>query len=183
MKWFEAVEGPPGSWRGTVFRGHFRHTIDTKGRLSIPSRFRDVLASGWGDKLVIVPNGKGLDVHPLQWWEELEGKVDALPQLDPDARLFRYKYLSQGQDVELDPQGRIQIPPDYRERAGLVKDVVIHRHAEDVRDLGRGALGALPARQRREHPLDDVRGTARRKGCVRTPSERRARTCRCSRTK
>jgi MraZ protein len=77
-----------------LFRGHYRHTIDTKGRLSIPSRFRDVLASGWGDKLVIVPNGKGLDVHPLQWWEELEGKVDALPQLDPDARLFRYKYLS-----------------------------------------------------------------------------------------
>jgi len=107
MKWREAVEEPPGSWRGQLFRGHYRHTIDTKGRLSIPSRFRDVLASGWGDKLVIVPNGKGLDVHPLQWWEELEGKVDALPQLDPDARLFRYKYLSQGQDVELDPQGRI----------------------------------------------------------------------------
>ena len=108
-----------------MFRGHYRHTIDTKGRLSIPSRFRDVLASGWGDKLVIVPNGKGLDVHPLQWWEELEGKVDALPQLDPDARLFRYKYLSQGQDVELDPQGRIQVSSDYRTRAGLVKDVVI----------------------------------------------------------
>ena len=108
-----------------MFRGHYRHTIDTKGRLSIPSRFRDVLASGWGDKLVIVPNGKGLDVHPLQWWEELEGKVDALPQLDPDARLFRYKYLSQGQDVELDPQGRIQVSADYRTRAGLVKDVVI----------------------------------------------------------
>jgi MraZ protein len=108
-----------------LFRGHYRHTIDTKGRLSISSRFRDVLASGWGDKLVIVPNGKGLDVHPLQWWEELEGKVDALPQLDPDARLFRYKYLSQGQDVELDPQGRIQVSSDYRTRAGLVKDVVI----------------------------------------------------------
>jgi MraZ protein len=108
-----------------VFRGHYRHTIDTKGRLSIPSRFRDVLASGWGDKLVIVPNGKGLDVHPLPWWEELETKVDALPKLDPDARLFRYKYLSQGQEVELDPHGRIQVSADYRTRVGLVKDVVI----------------------------------------------------------
>jgi MraZ protein len=108
-----------------LFRGHYRHTIDSKGRLSIPSRFRDTLASGWGDKLVIVPNGKGLDVHPLQWWEELEGKIDGLPKLDPDARLFRYKYLSQGQDVELDSQGRIQVSSDYRARAGLVKDVVI----------------------------------------------------------
>jgi len=108
-----------------LFRGHYRHTIDAKGRLSIPSRFREVLAAGWGDKLVIVPNGKGLDVHPLQWWEELEAKVDALPTLDPDAQMFRYKYLSQGQDVVLDPQGRIQVSSDYRVRAALVRDVVI----------------------------------------------------------
>ena len=86
-----------------MFRGHYRHTIDTKGRLSIPSRFRDALADGWGDKLVIVPSGKGLDVHPLKSWEELEGRVAALPRLDPDARQFRYSYLSLGQDVLLDP--------------------------------------------------------------------------------
>jgi MraZ protein len=108
-----------------LFRGHFRHTIDTKGRLSIPSRFREVLADGWGDKLVIVPNGKALDVYPLKSWEELEGKVDALPKLDPHARQFRYSYLSLGQDAVLDPQGRIQITSDYRERAGLVKDVLV----------------------------------------------------------
>jgi MraZ protein len=108
-----------------VFRGHYRHTIDTKGRLSIPSRFRDVLADGWGDKLVVVPNGRGLDVYPLRSWEELEAKLDGLPRLDPDARRFRYRYLSRGQDVVLDPQGRIQVSSDYREQAGLVKDVVI----------------------------------------------------------
>ncbi len=109
-----------------MFRGHYRHTIDTKGRLSIPSKFRDALADGWGDKLVIVPSdNKGLDVYPLKSWEALEGKVDALPTLDPDARAFRYNYLSLGQDVVLDPQGRIQISADYRQRAGLVKDVLI----------------------------------------------------------
>jgi MraZ protein len=99
--------------------------MDTKGRLSIPSRFRDALADGWGDKLVIVPSGKGLDVHPLKSWEELEARVAALPRLDPDARQFRYSYLSLGQDVLLDPQGRVQISSDYRERAGLTKDVLI----------------------------------------------------------
>jgi MraZ protein len=108
-----------------VFRGHYRHTMDAKGRLSIPSRFREALADGWGDKLVIVPNGKGLDVYPLKSWEELEARVAALPSLDPDARQFRYSYLSLGQDVLLDPQGRIQITSDYRERAGLTKDVLI----------------------------------------------------------
>ncbi len=94
---------------GKLFRGHYRHTIDTKGRLSIPSRFREALAAGWGDKLVIVPNSKALDVYPLRSWEDLEAKVAALPSLDPDARDFRYSYLSLGQDVILDPQGRIQI--------------------------------------------------------------------------
>ena len=108
-----------------MFRGHYRHTMDTKGRLSIPSRFRDVLADGWGDKLVIVPSEKGLDVYPLKSWEELEARVAALPSLDPDARQFRYSYLSLGQDVLLDPQGRVQISSDYRERAGLTKDVLI----------------------------------------------------------
>ena len=108
-----------------MFRGHYRHTIDTKGRLSIPSRFRDALADGWGDKLVIVPSGKGLDVYPLKAWEDLEARVTTLPSQDPDAREFQYRYLSLGQDVLLDPQGRIQISSDYRERADLVKDVLV----------------------------------------------------------
>ena len=147
-----------------MFRGHYRHTIDTKGRLSIPSRFRDVLAGGWGDKLVIVPNGKGLDVLPLQWWEELEGKVDALPKLDPDARLFRYKYLSQGQDVELDPQGRIQVSSDYRTRAGLVKDVVIlgMQKMFEIWDAERWAL--FESDSGGSTALDDVRARLAEKG-------------------
>jgi MraZ protein len=74
---------------------------------------------------VIVPNGRALDVYPLRSWDELEAKIDALPRLDPDADMFRYEYLSLGQDVVLDPQGRMQIPQDYRARAALAKDVLI----------------------------------------------------------
>jgi len=142
----------------SVFRGHYRHTIDAKGRVSIPSRFRDVLADGYGDKLVIVPNGKAIDVHPLKSWEELEGRVAGLARLDPDARLFRYNYLSLGQDAVLDPQGRIQISSDYRERAGLSKEVLIvglmdtfeiwdtERWAHFQRDSGGGTLDDIRAR-------------------------------------
>ena len=108
-----------------MFRGHFEHTIDPKGRLSIPAKFREALAVGLGDKLVIAPNDDGLDVHPLKLWQELEDKVSALPRLDPDKREFRLRYLSRGLDVMLDPQGRIQIAQNYREAAALVKDVVI----------------------------------------------------------
>jgi len=140
-----------------VFRGHFRHTIDPKGRLSIPAKFREVLSEGLGERLVIVPNGDALDVHPLKVWEALEARIAALPKLDPDARKYRYAYVSRGLDVTLDPQGRIQISPDYRERSGLVKDVLIigmtehfevwdhERWAHFQRDNG-GALDELRGR-------------------------------------
>jgi MraZ protein len=93
--------------------------------VSIPARFREILAEEYGDKLVIVPNGDALEVHPLKLWQEIEAKVSALPRFDRDARRIRYAYLSHAQDVALDPQGRIQIPADYRARVGLVKDVVV----------------------------------------------------------
>ncbi len=108
-----------------MFRGHFEHTIDPKGRLSIPAKFREALANGLGDKLVIVPNGDGLDVYPLKLWQELEDKVSALPRLDPEKRQFRHLYLSRGLDVTLDSQGRIQIAQNYREAAALAKNVMI----------------------------------------------------------
>jgi transcriptional regulator MraZ len=121
----DQLEGGTTPPRGTVFRGHFRHTIDPKGRLSIPAKFREALGEDFGEKLVIVPNGAALEVHPLKMWRELEAKVNALPRFDADRRQLQYQYLSLGQDVALDPQGRIQISPDYRERAGLSKDVVV----------------------------------------------------------
>ncbi len=109
-----------------MFRGHFRHTVDPKGRLSIPAKFREALADGFGDKLVIAPNGRGaLDVYPERNWKELEERVNRLPRLDPFRRQFQYQYLSKGQDVTLDPQGRIQIPLDIRDSESLTKDVTI----------------------------------------------------------
>src|SRR5215469_2531062 len=107
MKWYrDAMRGEafptPG---GRVFRGHFRHTVDPKGRLSIPARFRELLADGFGDRLVIVPNGRGgLDVHPERNFNELSDRIGRLPRLDPFRRAFQYQYLSRAQDVILDPQ-------------------------------------------------------------------------------
>src|SRR6266478_200969 len=109
-----------------VFRGHFKHTVDPKGRLSIPAKFREALTDGFGDKLVIVSNGRGaLDVYPERNWKDLEERVSRLPRLDSFRRTFQYQYLSKGQDVTLDPQGRIQIPLDIRESESLTKDVTI----------------------------------------------------------
>jgi MraZ protein len=111
-----------------VFRGHFQHTIDPKGRLSIPAKFREALGSlgeQWSDRLVIVPVDDRLEVHALPAWEDLVARVSAMPEFDADVEDYQRFYTSRGFDVTIDPQGRIQIPPDYRERAGLVKNVLI----------------------------------------------------------
>ena len=109
-----------------MFRGQFRHTIDPKGRLSIPSKFRDLLDASFGDRLVIVPVAeRALEVHPLSAWQEFEDKVNAQSRFDPDVRRFHERYVSLGEDVTLDPQGRIQVRQECRERTGLTKDVVI----------------------------------------------------------
>ena len=108
-----------------MFRGHFRHTIDPKGRLSIPAKFREALDGDLGEKLVIVPIEHSLEVYPLSAWREIEAKVATLPKFDEDARKLKYAYLSRAQDVTLDAQGRIQLSADYRERVELDKDVLV----------------------------------------------------------
>jgi MraZ protein len=108
-----------------VFRGQFRHTIDPKGRLSIPAKFRERLSADFGPNLVVVPINSALEVHPLAAWQATEARVANLSKFDPDVRRFRQQYLSLGEDVALDPQGRIQVKQEYRERVGLLKDVMI----------------------------------------------------------
>lgn len=111
-----------------MFRGHFQHTIDPKGRLSVPAKFREamsVLGEESSDRLVIVPVDDWLEVHPLPWWEEIAARVSTMSEFDQDVEDYQRFYTSRALDVAIDPQGRIQIPPDYRERVGLVKNVLI----------------------------------------------------------
>lgn len=107
-----------------MFRGRYRHTIDPKGRLSVPAKFRDVLADYQG-ALVVVPNENSLEVHPLDEWERLEARVNEKSSFDPDVRKLGRLYISRAKEVELDGAGRILLPPDSREQAGLQKDVML----------------------------------------------------------
>lgn len=144
-----------------MFRGHFKHTIDPKGRLSIPSKFREDLRESGSDRLVIAPNGKALDVWPEDKWRAHEEKIAQLPQLDPDRRQYQYVYLSAGLDVILDPHGRIQILQAYRERYGLAKNVLIVgmlNHFE-IWDEGRWDM-----QQREASPLEELQARLAAKG-------------------
>lgn len=109
-----------------MFRGHYEHAIDAKGRTSIPARFRDVLAAENDFRLVVTPAlfDPCLHVYPMKAWEELETKIGALSQFDANVVAFRRKYLSAAVDAEIDKAGRILIPPNLREYADLEKEVL-----------------------------------------------------------
>ncbi|MDO4522571.1 MAG: division/cell wall cluster transcriptional repressor MraZ [Eubacteriales bacterium] len=105
-----------------MFMGEYNHAIDTKGRLIIPSKFRDEL----GDEFVVT---KGLDgclfVFPNTAWQAFEEKLRALPLTNKSARKFSRYFVAGATPCELDKQGRILLPVSLREFAGLEKDVVL----------------------------------------------------------
>ena len=105
-----------------MFMGRYNHTIDPKGRLSIPSKYREVL----GDEFVV---SKGMDgclfVYAIDDWKVFEEKLASLPLINVEARQFARFFLSGAQYVSVDKQGRILMPQDLRDFAGLEKDVVL----------------------------------------------------------
>ena len=105
-----------------MFMGEHKHTIDAKGRLIIPSRFREEL----GQEFIIT---RGLDgclfIFPQKEWKEFEMKLRGLPLIDKNARKFLRFFLSGAAACELDKQGRILIPGALREFAGMEKEVML----------------------------------------------------------
>lgn len=105
-----------------MFMGEYNHTIDAKGRLIVPSKFREVL----GDAFVVT---KGLDgclfVYDNEEWKRFEEKLRALPITNKEARQFVRFFLAGATEAEVDKQGRILIPNVLREFAELTKDVVL----------------------------------------------------------
>ena len=105
-----------------MFMGEYNHTIDAKGRLIIPSKFRDLL----GDEFVLT---KGLDgclfLYPHDEWKVFEDKLRTSPLTNKNARTFTRFFLGSAVDGGLDKQGRVLISSALREFAGLEKEVVL----------------------------------------------------------
>ncbi len=105
-----------------MFLGEYQHNIDPKGRLIIPSKFRELL----GEHFVLT---KGLDgclfVYPMEGWHELEDKLKSLPLTQKDARAFARIFFSGASEGELDKQGRVLLPPNLRTYAHITKETMI----------------------------------------------------------
>jgi MraZ protein len=108
-----------------LFRGHYEHSIDAKGRTSLPARFRHALAVG-DMRLVVAPAlaDPCLDIYPMAAWEQFEERVAQLPKWDRDTVLLRRRYVSAAVECELDRHGRVLVPAPLRDHAGLDKDVL-----------------------------------------------------------
>lgn len=104
-----------------MFKGEYSHNIDAKGRMIVPSKFREQL----GDTFVAT---KGLDgclfVYSNDEWARIEEKFRDIPLTSKDARKFLRFFFAGAVDCEVDKQGRILIPANLREYAGLEKEVV-----------------------------------------------------------
>jgi MraZ protein len=105
-----------------MFMGEHSHTIDDKGRIIIPAKFREEL----GTTFVLT---RGLDQcvfgYPLEEWEQLEKKLKALPFTKKDARAFTRFFFSGATDSQLDKQGRVSIAAPLRQYAKLEKECVV----------------------------------------------------------
>lgn len=113
-----------------MFTGEYRHAVDDKGRIAVPSRFRAQLEGGcvvarWLDAC--------LAIFPMPAWESLAAKVASLPMTDPNARLLQRRLFAGAFETELDRQGRVLVPQGLRAFAGLEAEATVvggQDHAE-----------------------------------------------------
>lgn len=108
-----------------MFRGSSYHTIDDKGRIVIPSRFRELLRSENGDGIMISRMDRCLVAFPMVSWSRLEERILKLAEKSEVMRRFRRVFIGGAHECACDKQDRLLIPPALRQYAGLNKEIVL----------------------------------------------------------
>lgn len=127
-----AISAAEGKGAGTVFRGVTHLALDAKGRLAIPSRHRDALANAGGDRagpaaaLVLTADpSRCLLLYPRTEWEPIQARLMALSSFNVEIRGLQRLLVGHADDVDIDGNGRILVPPALRQYAGLDHRVVL----------------------------------------------------------
>ncbi len=107
-----------------MFRGRFEHTIDSKGRISIPAKFRELLAEKFDERVMITNFDRCLVAYPHEEWKNMEEKISSLSMVKKEAKAFQRFFVSAAVECPIDKLGRILIPPTLRSYARLEKEVV-----------------------------------------------------------
>jgi MraZ protein len=108
-----------------MFRGRYEHTIDAKGRTSLPARYREVLTSA-GERRIILTSSLDpcLVAYSVPEWTSFEERLAKLPQFDRAVQKLKRIYVSGAVECDVDDSGRILVPPTLRDYAGLKKEVL-----------------------------------------------------------
>ncbi|MFH2218657.1 MAG: division/cell wall cluster transcriptional repressor MraZ [Pseudomonadota bacterium] len=108
-----------------MFRGSSFHTIDSKGRLIVPARFRDTIRAGGGESLMLSGMDACLVAYTREGWAKIEAKILNMAERSETMRRFRRIFIGGASECACDKQDRILIPPNLREYAVLNKDIVL----------------------------------------------------------
>ena len=123
----------PNSLKMTGFLGEFESTLDSKGRFLLPAGLKKQLPEGESTRFVINRGfEKCLSLYTMESWEPLYAKISKLNDFDPKVREFRRYFLNGATIVEPDSAGRILLPPNLKEYAGLEKDIVLASAVDKV---------------------------------------------------
>jgi len=115
----------PGPFQ-IMFRGASQLTLDAKGRMVMPTRYRERLVERCNGRLVVtIDRDECLLLYPLPDWEEIERKLMRLPTLNELARRLQRLMVGHATDLELDGHGRVLLPSELRQFAGLTRDAVL----------------------------------------------------------
>jgi MraZ protein len=124
---------------GLRFRSRSEHVLDVKGRLNIPSRFRDVLSEVYNNTLIITNWQKSLKAYPVVEWEALEEKLLTQGRSQPGMSAFVRYVISGVIECSLDKQGRILLPAPLRNEFGISKEVVLNGMLDHFEIWDKGA--------------------------------------------
>ncbi|MCD6129337.1 MAG: division/cell wall cluster transcriptional repressor MraZ [Deltaproteobacteria bacterium] len=115
---------------GEMFRGRYEHTIDEKGRVNIPIKFKKEIPRS--STVVLTFFDRCLYCYPLEQWKKIEDKASNLPITSQPARRFKRIFFSAAIDVQVDSHRRILIPPLLRNDAGIEKEAVFIGNLDHV---------------------------------------------------
>jgi MraZ protein len=119
----------------TSFLGKYYYTLDPKGRIIIPAPLRDVIFKRYSNSKLYITNAafdKCLHIYPLEEWNRLEEKIRAMPKMEEAVKYFLRRVIASAVDCEIDKQGRILIPYEHRQDAGIKNEVVIVGQLEKI---------------------------------------------------
>ncbi len=110
-----------------MFQGSQSLNVDVKGRVAVPSRYRDLLAAVCEGRLVVTANPyeRCLNIYPEPQWKEVKAKIESLPNSNKKVRRLQRLVLGNASELDMDGNGRLLLPPTLREFANFDKKVVL----------------------------------------------------------